>query len=372
MFHEGWPSAGTHGATPVKRVVHHTKRVVCSMQRALCCGVVALVLASAGVACQAAAGAERPVPAVSGAASASGAAATAANRPRLEIRPAFVEPGGLAIVVLDDPAVKPVRVAAHFRGARIGFFAGGDGRPRALVGVDLATPPGAYSLAVDIRPEDTAVPAQRRAAGSRRGRDAQPLRVVELLTVRAKEFPREDLTVPRRYVEPDARSLARIRREQARLDAILAGASPRRLWRGAFVLPAEGPLGSSFGLRRFFNGEERSPHAGQDIRVPEGTPVVAAQAGWVVLASPLYFSGNTIVLDHGLGLFTLYFHLAAFRVREGAFVDRGTPLGRSGMTGRATGAHLHWAARLSGARVDPLLLTRDLAAEEMDGRNVRD
>lgn len=374
MPDEGRRSPGMRGTVSMKRVVRHTKRVVCPVTGGARSAAVVLVLVFVAGACQvASAGAETlvrvgPV----GVEPTSGAAAAAANRPRLEIRPPVVEPGGLAVVVLDDPAARPARVTAYFLGAQIGFFSGGDGRPRALVGVDLATPAGSYPLVVELRPADQDAPAPRREAGDRRGRDTQPLRVTEMLAVRAREFPREDLTVARRYVEPDARSLVRIRREQARLDAILAAASPRRLWRGAFVLPAEGPLGSSFGLRRFFNGEERSPHAGQDLRVPEGTPVVAAQSGRVVLASPLYFSGNTIVLDHGLGLFTLYFHLAAFRVREGAFVDRGTPLGRSGMTGRATGAHLHWAARLSRARIDPLLLTRDLAAEEMDGRNVRD
>ena len=307
-----------------------------------------------------------------------GALEVAAERPRLELRPSSVEPGGIAVVVLDGRAAEPARVTARFRGTRIGFFAGNDGRLRALVGVDLATPPGTYPLVVELQPAARGVPLQRRAAGGRRSRDgsdAQLLRLTALLAVRAKEFPRENLTVDRRYVEPDARSLARIRREQARLDAVLAVASPRRLWRGAFVVPAEGPLGSPFGLRRFFNGEERSPHAGQDVRVPEGTPVVAAEAGRVVLAAPLYFSGNTVILDHGLGLFTLYFHLMAFRVREGAFVDRGVPIGRSGKTGRVTGPHLHWAARLSGARIDPLLLTRDRAteetAEEMHGRHAR-
>jgi len=302
----------------------------------------------------------------------------AANLPRLELRPSSVEPGGIAVVLLDDRAAQPARVTVHFRGTRINFFAGDDRRPRALVGIDLATPPGTYPLVVEVGHPARSAPSQRRAAAGRRGHDGrngQPLRLTALLTVRAKEFPREDLAVDRRYVEPDARSLARIRREQTRLDAILAVASPRRLWRGAFLVPAEGPLGSPFGLRRFFNGEERSPHAGQDVRVPEGTPVVAAEDGRVVLAAPLYFSGNTVILDHGLGLFTLYFHLTAFRVREGAFVDRGVPIGRSGKTGRVTGPHLHWAARLSGARIDPLLLTRDRAteetAEEMNGSKGR-
>ncbi len=108
------------------------------------------------------------------------------------------------------------------------------------------------------------------------------------------------------------------------------------------------------------------------MRVPEGTPVAAAGRGRVVLAAPLFFSGNTLVLDHGLGLFTLYFHLQTFRVSEGTVVERGAVLGSSGKTGRVTGAHLHWAARVNGARVDPMLLTHGPVAEESDGTESRE
>ncbi len=123
--------------------------------------------------------------------------------------PAEVEPGAIAVVRVDDPGLSPARVVGHFRGARLAFFKGADGRPRALVGVDLATPPGAHRLTV----EHTGLPA------------SPPATI--LLTVRAKQFPREDLTVDRRYVEPDARTLERIRRERERLDAVLAAGIAR-------------------------------------------------------------------------------------------------------------------------------------------------
>ena len=272
--------------------------------------------------------------------------------PRVSLSPQSVDPGGITVVVIDDPGVAPARASVRLEGGSpIAFFVGADSRLRALVGVDLATPPGRYPLVVE-------------ALSARPEGEPESVRATVTLTVRRKNFPREDLRVARKYVEPDARTLTRIWREQARLDAILAKHVPQRLWSGPFLIPADGPLGSPFGLRRFFNGQERRPHAGQDLRVPEGTPVIAAQAGKVVLAASHFFSGNTVVLDHGLGLFTFYFHLASFRVMEGAAVDRSELLGYSGKTGRVTGPHLHWAARLNGARVDPLILTKDPAAED--------
>jgi hypothetical protein len=270
------------------------------------------------------------------------AAGAAGAPPRLELRPASVPPGGIAVAVVDEPGLASARVTGRFRDAPLAFFVGDDGRARALIGVDLGTAPGSYGVVVEIAPPDPTGAVQGLRAA---------------LAVHAQTFAREDLTVSREYVAPDARTRARIARERERLEAVLARTSPRRRWRGPFLLPAAGPLGSPFGLRRFFNGEERSPHAGQDIRVPEGTPVAAAESGRAVLAADLFFSGKTVVLDHGLGLFTLYFHLATFRVEEGALVDRGTLIGTSGKTGRVTGPHLHWAVRLGGARVDPLLLT---------------
>ncbi|MGH7819773.1 MAG: M23 family metallopeptidase, partial [Candidatus Binatia bacterium] len=130
---------------------------------------------------------------------------------------------------------------------------------------------------------------------------------------------------------------------------------------GPFVMPAEGPAGSPFGLRRFFNGEPRSPHAGIDIKAPSGAPVHAANRGRVALADELFFTGKTVVLDHGLGLFTLYVHLSEIAVEPEAIVEKGARVGRVGATGRATGPHLHFAARIGEARVDPEALLGALA-----------
>src|SRR5205085_11658461 len=181
------------------------------------------------------------------------------------------------------------------------------------------------------------------------------------LEVEGREFPEERLTVPKTFTEPDPATLARISREQRLLAALWARSSANRQWREAFIRPTEGPAGSPFGLRRFFNGEPRSPHAGIDFRAPEGSPVHASNRGHVVLARELFFTGNTVVIDHGCGLFTLYVHLSKLSVRRGALVERGQEIGAVGMTGRATGPHLHFAARIGEARIDPqAILERNL------------
>jgi hypothetical protein len=286
------------------------------------------------------------------AASAWSGPAAAADGAAVRVVPSPVDPGGIAAIVVDDQGVDPASITATFEGRTLAFFSGSDGRPRALAGIELTTKPGPHRVVVDVRPPGT--PA-RRLEGT--------------VAVRARTFPRENLQVSRKYVAPDPATVARIAREQKVLDAILARRSDARLWKGSFALPADGPLGSPFGLRRFFNGEPRRPHMGQDIRVPVGTPVHAAARGRVVLADDQYFGGNTLVLDHGLGLFTLYLHLVSFRVSEGTLVDRGELIGSSGKTGRVTGPHLHWGAYVSETRVDPLPLLRDPAAERTEGED---
>lgn len=145
-----------------------------------------------------------------------------------------------------------------------------------------------------------------------------------------------------------------MRSEQARVGALWrVPAGPAR-----FGLPLAPPLaslpaGGRFGSRRIFNGQPRSPHTGADYAAAEGTPVLAAAAGKVVLAADLFFSGGSVFIDHGGGLVTMYFHLSAIEVREGEEVAQGQPVGRVGATGRATGPHLHFGLRWHGARVDP-------------------
>src|SRR5262249_28752592 len=123
-----------------------------------------------------------------------------------------------------------------------------------------------------------------------------------------------------------------------------------------FVRPVDAPANSAFGSRSVFNGQPRSPHPGADFLSPAGTPVKAANAGRIVLADDLYYTGGTVIIDHGLGVFSLFAHLSAIDVHDGDMVVAGQVLGNVGATGRVTGPHLHWSVRINGARVDPLSL----------------
>ena len=204
----------------------------------------------------------------------------------------------------------------------------------ALAGIDLESAPGTYAL--QIRSNDAHESAH----------------VVRVLP---KTFRLRRLRVAEAFVNPPEAALEQIRSDSALLAEAYAHLTPRR-WEGAFRLPVAGNPSSNFGVRSYYNGEPRSPHAGVDFTSETGTPVAAANSGTVTLAAPLYFTGNTIIIDHGARLFTLYAHLSALRVRTGDQVTPDTVIGLVGATGRVTGPHLHWSVRLNGARVDPLSL----------------
>ena len=212
----------------------------------------------------------------------------------------------------------------------------GDTRWHGLIGIDLETSPGIYPLTVQD--------PERRS----------PARVTDLHVV-AKAFPTRRLQVAAGFVNPPPSDLERISREAAALAALFTGATPRR-WDGPFGAPVATGETSNFGSRSVFNGQARSPHGGVDYGSPAGAPVAAPAAGRIVLAEDLFFTGSTVVVDHGLGLYSLLAHLSTITVGTGDLVERGAMVGRVGATGRVTGPHLHWAIRLSGARVDPLSL----------------
>jgi len=265
----------------------------------------------------------------------------AANAHSLKVFPVAVPIGGLVLVRVDGEPRK-----ATFDGRPLQFFAIAGGSA-ALIGIDLDRRAGSYPIEIE---------------------SADGTRLKAAVEVEPREFPEERLTVPQTYVEPDARTLRRIAREQRLLAGLWTTSPPQRYWSGSFVRPTHGPAGSPFGLRRFFNGEPRSPHAGIDFRAPQGTPVLAANRGRIALAQALFFTGNTVVIDHGCGLFTVYVHLSKMAVRRGVLVEKAQPIGNVGMTGRATGPHLHFAARIGEARIDPAaLLDRDFEHLEPGG-----
>jgi murein DD-endopeptidase MepM/ murein hydrolase activator NlpD len=176
------------------------------------------------------------------------------------------------------------------------------------------------------------------------------------LTVRAAKYPSIAVTVAKRYTEPSSEQLERINHDKSVKQDIFRHTDPEREWSGKFRPPVDAPVSDVFGTRRTFNGKVQSMHQGLDYAVPQGTPVSALNAGTVLLASPLYFEGNCVVLDHGQGLLTLYLHLSEIKVKQGERVERGQEIGLSGGTGRATGPHLHLAVRWQGVYLNPATL----------------
>jgi len=175
--------------------------------------------------------------------------------------------------------------------------------------------------------------------------------------------------VPESFDQMSEETLAEIRREQTAFARAFEYSTPARLWEAPFVRPVpQQASASSFGLRRIINGTPRAPHSGTDLSAPAGTEVLAANDGRVALVGNFFFAGGSVVIDHGGGLFTMYFHLSDIKVEEGVMVQKGEVIALSGATGRVTGPHLHWGARLGGARVDPLeLLTKISPAPESAG-----
>jgi murein DD-endopeptidase MepM/ murein hydrolase activator NlpD len=254
----------------------------------------------------------------------------------------FVPPSprqGDPVLVVVEGAVGPGDPAGLLGGRALRFFRSGAGHA-ALAGIDLEDKPG-------------------RSAWRVRWTDArgQPRDSAGALAVRARDFPVERLTLPRGQVELDPETERRAKDESERLRAVYARVSPERLWRGPFLRPIAGAgPGRGFGARRILNGLPRMPHAGADYAADTGTPVLAANRGRVALVGDFFFPGRFVVLDHGLGLYTLYFHLDRVDVAPGALVERGEAVGTVGATGRATGPHLHWGAQLNLVRLDPSAL----------------
>lgn len=226
---------------------------------------------------------------------------------------------------------------ARFRGLSLPVRAE-KGKYTVLLAVDLETAPGTYPLEFE-------------AQGTSGSRYRESVRI----TVADGRFPVQRLTLPKGMVDLDAKTLDRVRRDQKAIAGIWKKWQAGPYWWQAFVPPLEGTpdVTSEFGLRRILNGRPRNPHSGVDFRASLGTPVRASNGGLVVYTGELFFNGKSVILHHGGGLFTMYFHLQGYRVETGQEVAKGEVLGWVGATGRATGPHLHWGANLRGVRFDP-------------------
>ncbi len=212
----------------------------------------------------------------------------------------------------------------------------------AILGVDLEKAPGTYPLVVHAQ-----------TAGSK------PATCTLQIPIRAGKFATERLQVGKEFVEPSPEQIQRANEERDKLRAIFDQVTPEKMWDGDFRIPLDGvTTGGNFGKRRVLNGNPGSPHSGVDFPALTGTPIHAAQSGRVALAQELFFSGNTVVVDHGLGIYTFYGHLSEIDVKPGDQLQSGQVLGKVGATGRVTGPHLHWGLTVERARVNPLQLVK--------------
>lgn len=250
--------------------------------------------------------------------------------------------GGVVELEIFGPDL--TRTEGRLGKATIPFFSSGNGHYTALVGADLEAKPGLAAVMVK----------GLTLAGKQR--DSQIL-----LRIKPKSFKKESFSVAAEFDQLSPEVLERIRKDQDEFSRAFMTSAPERLWEGPFVLPILSEVSSPFGYRRVINGTPRAPHTGVDLRAALSSEVVAANHGRVVLLGDFFFSGRSLVLDHGGGLYTMYFHLSEFKVETGVAVRKGDVIGLSGMTGRVTGPHLHWSARLNGARIDPFELINKLS-----------
>ncbi|HMG86907.1 MAG TPA: M23 family metallopeptidase [Terracidiphilus sp.] len=256
----------------------------------------------------------------------------------VSLTPAIVEAGSPELIVVAEPHAKSL--SGEWLGHKIEFFQRGE-KWVALAGADVEAAVGPSTLRITAELDggiqlDLSQPIEIHPAHYRTGK----------------------LTVSPKFVEPGPDELKVIAAD-ADIKAKVFGASAAEpLWLGDFRAPVRAAPTDSFGTRRMFNGKLASIHKGMDFRAPMGTVVRAANSGVVVLARPLYYEGNCVIIDHGLGLYTLSMHFSRIDVHEGQRVVAGDRLGLSGATGRVTGPHLHWAVRWEGAYLDPGKLLR--------------
>jgi len=250
-----------------------------------------------------------------------------------------LQPGEVILAVLkDEPPAKSVRF--QFLGKTYVLSASRPGeKPFVLIGVDLDVKPQSYPIRITSEKED----------GTKE--DARQEVLIE-----PKIFTQKRFWIKEALISPPSQELERIRREQELLQDIYSCMTPEWLGTGSFIPPLDQEPFPNFGQRRIYNRRPPSIHGGVDIGAPWGTPIRAANSGKVVLASNLYFSGKTVIIEHGQGVFSIYGHMSKFLVKRGDEVKKGALIGKVGSTGRSTGPHLHWALKIYESRVDPFAL----------------
>jgi len=268
-----------------------------------------------------------------------------AHAQSVTLTPALIESGSPELIRVDAPSTATIE--AEWLGRKLEFFRGRGNRAWfALAGVDVETPAGPSQLKITIHLAEGGIHDLSRS-----------------VEIHPAHYRTASLTVAPKFVEPGPEALQQIEAESRLKAKVFAASAPEPLWTDRFRPPVNAAPTDSFGTRRMFNGKLASIHKGMDYRAAMGTAVRAGNSGVVVLARPLYYEGNCVIIDHGLGFFTLSMHLSRIDVHEGQHVAAGDQLGLSGATGRVTGPHLHWAVRWQDAYLDPAkLLKLELSA----------
>jgi murein DD-endopeptidase MepM/ murein hydrolase activator NlpD len=246
---------------------------------------------------------------------------------------------GTACLFVVEIRGAPQKVMAKWLDRDIEFTPGLRGNWYALAGIAYVVKPKTYKLQLSAFMPDGRV-----------------LRDVQLVVVHAAHYRSSRLTVPQKYVTPDPETLKRVEADKAIKAVAFAHQIPVPQWSGNFIAPVPTAMSEAYGTSRTFNGKLASVHLGEDFHAPMGTPVHASNSGEIVLARELFYEGNCVVIDHGLGFMTMYMHLSQFNVREGDKVEKDQVIALSGDTGRATGPHLHMAVRWSSEYLDPAKL----------------
>jgi murein DD-endopeptidase MepM/ murein hydrolase activator NlpD len=257
----------------------------------------------------------------------------------LELDYRALEPGEVVLVIQKEkPGVTGMTV--HFLDKTFSAVRGGDGAGLfALVGLDVEVKPGSYPFNIELD----------KANGEKEDLQREIL-------ILPKKFQQRKFRVKAESLNPPPQLQARIKRESELMQAIYKQITPEWLAEGEFIIPFEAKAWPNFGQRRIYNNVPLSIHSGVDLLAPWGSPIRASNSGRIVLARDLVLPGRSVIIDHGMGLYTFYCHLSRINVKEGAMVKKGDIVAKSGNTGRSTGPHLHWAVKLQETRVDPFSL----------------
>jgi murein DD-endopeptidase MepM/ murein hydrolase activator NlpD len=253
-------------------------------------------------------------------------------------------PGGIAIINLGEASNKPT---ALYNKKKV-LVTEQNGHWLALVGLSLSAKPGSHTLQYNIGGKASKLSFQ----------------------VRDKKYEEQHITLKnKRMVNPYKNDMKRIRDNQARSRKAFASWDAQRIAELGFATPVEGRLSGTFGKKRFFNGQPRRPHSGLDIAAPTGTPIISPASGTIIETGDYFFNGNTVFIDHGEGLITMFCHMDSIGVKVGQQVAQGETVGTVGMTGRVTGPHLHWTVSLNNNRIDPGLFLSHETMAALDAAN---